>query len=1058
MNLVTSFTARLCCLVPLIAVLSAVGASAQGRNSSVKGFTANVGQWPSEVLFAYRDGNLDTWITRTGIVFDQFEIQSAKGIRDGQVVRLTFMNSKGGSPVGETTTPTRVSYFNGRDASGWFTDVPVYSSVRVKDVYHGIDVVFYFDHGKVRYDLDVRTGADLAHMGMKIDGNSDLKIDPETIKIGTSKGQIVMTDLLAYFLQGKKLRTPASFEPRGYGFSIGVPEHTSDKPLLIDPIVYGTYVGGDSYDNTVGVNHVTEGVLVGGSTQGMTFPSGTGGYQSALKAGLDCYVALMSKDLSTVLRYSYYGGAGQDRMKAMTSDASGNVYFVGETTSNDLPISVGAAGQIYRAQIDGFAVKLDRLLSKLEISTYIGGNKDDTPEAVAVDVSGNVFVAGATTSTADFPTTLGHQKTLGGQVDGFLCRLSPNGSTFGFSTYFGKEGIESFTALALNTSGEPHVTGTTNSANFETAPTPGRFSSGRLPYDRTFNGGNTDAFIVKFFSDGTLSKRDDGTYSTYFGGNGDDVGRGIFIDQSGRAVVVGTTTSTNLPTLSSYASQPIGRRDVFMAVLADDGRALASCTYFGGTGDDDVLGVKNLNQTATGVIYGTTKSNDLPIFGAGASADRVGTTDGFIAVLNTAALVHSTLIVGSIGDSVNAVSLDPIGDIYYSLASQSQDLYTHDSSYAPSNSGGNDGYIGKYAFGVLGLQSPSGGEAWCIGVNNSITWSAEEMLVDEKYRVELSTDAGLTWSLLAKDLTGRSYVWKPATSLQQGSSNRVRVMTDRGHVSSSNSFTLNLSPAITTQPSDLSACADAPLELSVGADGTNLKYQWRKNGANISGATSPTYRIAAVNASSAGKYDVVVSGACNPNATSRAATVSVAATTAIGTQPTGVTVEQSKPFALSVAATGSTLAYQWIKDGTPITGATSPEYRITASALTDAGSYACEVTGGCGTVMSAAAVVIVTPSTSVDEDVSGKNSWLHLVGPNPASDVVIVNVRSEANSPANARIVDEQGRTVGVFDLGRLSANGSDVRISVSGLSNGVYILEVAADALTARVRFVVVK
>lgn len=1058
MNLVTSFTARLCCLVSLVVVFGWVGSAGQGHKSTVKGFTANVGQWPSEVLFAFREGNLDTWITRTGIVFDQFEIQRSKGVRDGQVVRLSFMNSKGGSPVGEVRAPVSVNYFIGRDPSAWFTDIPVYSSVRVRDVYHGIDVVYYFDQGRVRYDLDVRSGADLEHMGMKIDGNSDLNIDPETIRIGTSKGQIVMTDLLAYFLQGKKLRTPAAFEPRGYGFTIGVPEHTADKPLLIDPIVYGTYVGGDAYDNTVGVEHVADGILVGGTTQGMTFPVGTGGYRSQLNSGNDAYVALLSKDLGTVIKYTYYGGSGQDRMKAMTSDASGNVYFVGETTSPDLPISVGAAGQIYRAQIDGFVVKLDKVLTKLEISTYMGGNKDDWPEAVAVDVSGNVFVCGGTNSTADFPTTLGHQKTLGGQIDAFLCRLSPNGSTYGFSTYFGKEGIETFTALALNTSGEPHVTGTTNSANFETAPTPGRFSSGRLPYDRTFNGGNTDAFIVKFFSDGTLSKRDDGTYSTYFGGNGDDVGKGIFVDQSGRAIVVGTTTSTNLPTLSSYASQPIGRRDVFMAVLADDGRALASCTYFGGTGDDDVLGVDNLNQTATGVVFGTTTSNDFPIFGAGAAADRIGTSDGFIAVLNTASLIHSTLVVGSLGDSVNSVSLDPKGDIYFSLATQSTDVLTSSTSYAPTPSGGTDGYIGKYAFGVLGIQAPSGGEAWCVGVNNSVTWSAEEMLVDEKYRVELSTDAGLTWSLLAKDLTGRSYVWKPATSLAQGNGYRIRVMTDRGHVSSSSSFTLNLSPSITTQPADLSACTGSSLELNVVADGTNLKYQWRRNGTNISGATASTYRIAAVNGSSAGKYDVVVSGACNPSTTSRAATVSVASATAIATQPAGLTIEQSKPFTLSVVATGSTLTYQWMKDGVPIAGATTSEYKIMASALSDAGSYTCEVTGGCGTVMSAAAVVIVTPSTSVDEEAANAWTWLRAVGPSPASETLVVNVRSATDSHAFARIIDGQGRVVGSIDLGQISSAGTDIRVSVSELTNGIYFLEVSSDSNLGRVPFIVVK
>ncbi len=72
MNFVTYYTARLCCLVSLVMVFGWVGM---------------FGQWPSEVLVDYRDGNLGTWITRTRVVFDQFEIQRAKGIRNGQVDR-----------------------------------------------------------------------------------------------------------------------------------------------------------------------------------------------------------------------------------------------------------------------------------------------------------------------------------------------------------------------------------------------------------------------------------------------------------------------------------------------------------------------------------------------------------------------------------------------------------------------------------------------------------------------------------------------------------------------------------------------------------------------------------------------------------------------------------------------------------------------------------------------------------------------------------------------------------------------------------------------------------
>ena len=1042
-----TFVSKLGSLAVLLLTLVCTGAGAQNPQTTVKGFIANVGQWPSEVLFAHRDGNLDIWITQNGIVFDQFEVTRAADKREGEVVRLGWTGSKGGSPTGEVYLPAQMNFFIGNNPSAWYTNVPVYSKVRVDGIYRGVDAIYYMDNGHVRYDLEVHPGADLAAIGMSVEGGNGVTIDPEKISIATDKGTIVMTDLFAYFLNDKPLQTAARFVTRPNGFGIDVPDHTSEKSLLIDPVVYGTFVGGDAYDRIVGVESVSGGVVVGGSTEGMSFPTGTGGYQSNLQSGLDAFVALLSKDLRHVLRYSYYGGSGVDRMKALTIDAAGSAYFVGETNSPNLPISIGAAGQIYRAQFDCFIVKLDSVLTKLEVSTYVGGNKDDLPTSIAVDYSGNIFIAGGTNSTADFPTTLGHQKTMGGQIDGFLCRLSPNGSTYGFSTYFGKEGIETFTALALNSSGEPFVTGSTTSANFETAPTPARFSSGRLPYDRTYNGGNTDAFVIKWFSDGTLSKRDDGTYSTYFGGAGDDAGTGLFVDLSGRAVVVGTTTSTNLPALGTFVTQAIGQRDIFMAILADDGRALVGCTYFGGTGNDNVAGVRPLNTTATGVLYGTTTSNDFPTFGAGAETNRNGQSDGFITVLNTASLIHSTLVGGSSTDTVNAIALNSNADIFYSLTSQSPDLFVSDSAYSKTNSGNANGYVGKYAFGTLAIQSPSGGETWCAGSTNAITWGVEEMLVNEKYQVELSTDAGTTWTILAKDVVARSYAWKPGAGAVIGPSYRIRISTSRGHASTSGVFTLNQGPSISAQPADAAACIDSPVELAVAASGTGLKYQWRRNGANIAGATASRYSIASLTTANSGSYDCVVSGSCNPSVTSRSTAVSVAQATAITVQPESKSVEQGKTLTLYVTATGSTLAYQWNKDGTPITGATRAEYKVMNSALTDAGKYSCDVTGGCGRIVSAEATVTIAPTTSIVADDLASNSWARLVGPIPSDDYVMVQTTLDQPANATAHIYNEQGRLVAVIRLGVLSNGESLTRISLAQCPPGLYSIELEAGA-----------
>lgn len=1038
----------------LLAGASSVASQAKpAMRPALQGFIPNVGQWPSHVLYLHREQNLNVWITRTGIVMDHHAVDLNAQQRTGHAVEVTWNGSRGGEAHSERATATRVNMLVGNNPSMWRTNVPVYDRVRVRNIYRGIDALYYLDNGHVRYDLDVRPGADVTAMSVKVDGADGVDLAPTSVRLRTSLGSIAMSDLFAYFIGGVHSPAAARFVQHRDGFGVHVDGYDGSKHLRIDPVVYGTYVGGPSYDRTVGVRVTTDGIIVGGSTDALTFPETVGRYQKSIAGEIDAFVALMSSDLEEVIAYTFYGGSGNDKMTALTTDASGSVLFVGETTSSNLPLSSGAAGQIYRAQLDGFVVKLDKALSKLEVGVYVGGNRDDQPAGVAIDNGGNIFVAGGTNSTADFPTTLAHQRTPGGQKDGFLCRLTPNGGAFVFSTYFGKEGNETFTAVTVNAGGEPFVTGVTSSSNFETAPTPGRFSSNRLPYDRTFNGGNTDAFVIKFFSDGTLSKRDDGTYSTYFGGNGDDAGMGIFVDQTGRAIVVGTTTSTNLPTTGGFQTQIAGQRDIFMAVLSDDGRSLVSCTYFGGTGNDDVLGVANLNATATGVLFGTTTSNDFPTSGLGAMTERIGPSDGFISVINTSSILRSTLVGGAAGDSVIAVAQDAQGDTYFSLATASTDLVVTDSVRWITAAGGSDGYIGKFASGMLTLRSPSGGEDWCIGSNNTITWSGEEMNTNEKYFVEMSTDAGASWTIIAKDLAVRSFIWKPDVKLTPGPGYRIRVQTYRGHVASSANFTLNVGPSITEQPKDTSACSGA-VELRVAAAGNGLKYQWRKNGASIPGATTATFRIAEVNASSAGRYDVVVTGACSPAAASRQVTVAVGTPTAITTQPSAVTVEEGKSFRLNVVATGSTLSYQWKRNGQDIAGATSAEFAVSSSTKADEGSYVCVVTGGCGVVTTNPVAVTVTPSTSVEEELVANG--IAVLGPLPATDRVAVRLSSAQPADWTVLIHDVRGNRVAAFQFGYLPAGTVDAQIPLSTLASGSYTLELASVQTTLRTQIVV--
>ena len=192
--------------------------------------------------------------------------------------------------------------------------------------------------------------------------------------------------------------------------------------------------------------------------------------------------------------------------------------------------------------------------------------------------------------------------------------------------------------------------------------------------------------------------------------------------------------------------------------------------------------------------------------------------------------------------------------------------------------------------------------------------------------------------------TSSSYTTPATSSSNNGSLFTVKISNSRGSASSSaaaltvDALAPVVAPAITTEPIGQTVNVGQSAMFSVGATGTApLSYQWNKNGAAISGATSSSYTTpAAATTDNASQFTVVVSNSAG-TATSSAAVLTVnAIAPAITTQPIGQTVNVGQSAAFSVAATGTApLSYQWKKNGTAIAGATSSSYTTPAAATTD---------------------------------------------------------------------------------------------------------------------------
>jgi len=236
------------------------------------------------------------------------------------------------------------------------------------------------------------------------------------------------------------------------------------------------------------------------------------------------------------------GGAAADVAVNVEVDAQGRPVVTGFTDSADFPLANAVQSQ-RRGVSDAFVAKLDPTAGALVFSTYLGGSGngaegDELGADVALDASGNVYVAGRTRST-DFPVASAFQSALRGSEDAFVSKLAPSGAPLLYSTYLGGSLDDEARALAVNAAGLAFVTGRSASADFPTA-------SALQPIH---GGGSEDAFVSVLSSNGASLLE-----SSFLGGSGPDDGFGIAIDPQSNIYVTGETFSTDYPT--RHAAQP----------------------------------------------------------------------------------------------------------------------------------------------------------------------------------------------------------------------------------------------------------------------------------------------------------------------------------------------------------------------------------------------------------------------------------------------------------------------------------------------------------------------
>lgn len=626
--------------------------------------------------------------------------------------------------TGVEELPGKSNYFIGNDPKAWHTDVPNFAKVKYKNVYPGVDLIYYGNQGQLEFDWVVQPGVNPSAITLdigaglasplRIAANGDLIIQTgdgevhfqkpvvyqEQSTVGSSqltakdedqKSKIENRQLLngRYILRGK----------HGIGFEVASYDHS--EPLIIDPVLsYSTYLGGVGQDTAFGIAVDSTGnAYVTGGTSSTNFPTTAGTFNqvssgASLCAGGaaasdpcgDVFVTMLNPGGTAVVYSTYIGGTGDDIGYGITIDSTGNAYVVGLTNSSDFPTTAGVFQSTLGGlggfnQGDAFALKLNSTGSTLTYSTYLGGSNNDFAQGVAVDSSGNAYITGFTCSDTNFPIhnplrTLS-TCTVGG--DAFVTALNPTGASLVYSTGLGTGGGVGF-GIAADSTGDVYVTGGLNG-------TPTFATAGAA---QTTSGGSGDAFVVKINSGGSAIG-----YATFLGGSGGDAGTAIAIDSSGNAYVTGATKSTNFPTASPIQAVLGGPQDAFVTKLNAAGSALTYSTYLGGSGGDvgNGIAVDSLGQA---YVAGGTASSNFPL-ASPIQAALGGAHNAFVANLNAAgsALVFSTYLGGSEYDSGSGIAVDSSGNVYIAGQSLSNDFPVTSGVFQSTYSGMGDAFVAK---------------------------------------------------------------------------------------------------------------------------------------------------------------------------------------------------------------------------------------------------------------------------------------------------------------------------------------------------------------------------